>query len=113
MLRLGNAYLELFQYSAPEPGQGDPNRRVCDPGITHLCLDVTDVDAEYARLSAVGMVFHSPPQDVAPGVRTVYGRDPDGNVVELQEVAAGQRIEMPWLPERTGADPERIRSGSG
>ena len=94
MLRNGNAYLELFQYTAPEPGPGDPNRRVCDPGITHLCLDVTEVDAEYERLSAAGMVFHSPPQDVAPGVRTTYGRDPDGNVVELQQVAPGERIAL-------------------
>ncbi|HEX3782475.1 MAG TPA: VOC family protein [Pseudonocardiaceae bacterium] len=95
MLRKGNAYLELFQYTAPEPGPGDPNRRVCDPGITHLCLDVTEVDAEYDRLLAAGMVFHCPPQDVAPGVRTTYGRDPDGNVVELQQVAVGERIALP------------------
>ena len=95
MLRHGNAYLELFEYSEPEPGPGDPHRRVCDPGITHLCLDVTEVDAEYERLSAAGMTFHCPPQDVAPGVRTTYGRDPDGNVVELQQVRPGERIALP------------------
>lgn len=85
MLRTGNTYLEIFQYLSPEPSVGDPSRRVCDPGITHLCLDVTDLEAEYARLVAAGMKFHCPPQHVGAGVRTTYGRDPDGNVIELQQ----------------------------
>jgi len=85
MLRVGNAYIELFQYTSPAPSPGDPNRPVCDHGITHICLDVTDVDAEYERLLAAGMRFHCPPQDLG-GSRVTYGRDPDGNVVELQEI---------------------------
>ncbi|HET7046976.1 MAG TPA: VOC family protein [Solirubrobacteraceae bacterium] len=98
MLRNGNAYFEIFQYLSPRPGQGDPARRVCDPGITHLCFDVVDLDAEYERLSEAGMTFHCPPQDVAAGVRTTYGRDPDGNVVELQELTSGEhRIALPPL----------------
>jgi catechol 2,3-dioxygenase-like lactoylglutathione lyase family enzyme len=98
MLRKGNAYFEIFQYFSPQPAQGDPARRVCDPGITHVCFDVVDVDGEYERLSNAGMIFHCPPQDVADGIRTTYGRDPDGNVVELQEVASGEhRIALPPL----------------
>jgi hypothetical protein len=31
------------------------------------------------------MEFNCPPQDLSGGVRATYGRDPDGNVVELQE----------------------------
>ena len=96
MLRKGNAYFEIFQYFSPQPTRGDPARRVCDPGITHLCFDVRDLDWEYERLSTAGMAFHCPPQDVAAGVRTTYGRDPDDNVVELQEVASGEhRIALP------------------
>jgi catechol 2,3-dioxygenase-like lactoylglutathione lyase family enzyme len=85
MLRAGNACIELFQYASPAPSPGNPNRPVCDHGITHICLDVTDVDAEYERLLAAGMRFHCPPQDLG-GSRVTYGRDPDGNVVELQEI---------------------------
>ena len=85
MMRLGNAMIEIFQYQTPKPGPGDANRAVCDHGITHLCLDVTDIDSEYDRLVAAGMRFHSPPQDLG-AIRATYGRDPDGNVVELQEV---------------------------
>jgi glyoxylase I family protein len=86
MLRAGNAMIELFEYAAPAPRPGDVRRPVCDHGITHICLDVTDLDAEYARLTAAGMKFHCPPQQIGMGVRTTYGRDPDGNVIELQEI---------------------------
>lgn len=62
MLKAGNACIELFQYETPRPKPSEANRPVCDHGITHLCLQVTDIDAEYARLKAAGMVFHCPPQ---------------------------------------------------
>jgi len=86
MLKLGNACVELFQYKTPQPKLSEPRRPVCDHGITHLCLQVTDIQKEYERLKAAGMVFHCPPQDGGRGLRVTYGRDPDGNVVELLEV---------------------------
>ena len=63
-----------------------PRRPVSDHGITHICLDVTDLDGEYDRLAAAGMTFHCPPQRIGDDVKTTYGRDPDGNVIELQEI---------------------------
>lgn len=92
MLRIGNAYVELFQYASPTPAPGNPDRPVCDHGITHICLDVTGVDVEYERLKAAGMEFHSEPQWVTDDCKTVYGRDPDGNVIELQEVMTKESI---------------------
>jgi catechol 2,3-dioxygenase-like lactoylglutathione lyase family enzyme len=86
LLRTGNAYLELFEFASPEPRPGDPDRPVCDHGYTHLCIDVDDLDEAYDQLTAAGVRFHSPPQDLFPGVRTCYSRDPDGNVVEIQEL---------------------------
>ena len=90
LLRCGNAYLELFEFAAPEARAGDPDRPVCDHGITHVCFDVDDLDADYTRLRDAGVRFHCEPQDLGEfGVRTTYGRDPDGNVVELQELTLG------------------------
>ena len=86
MLKAGNACVELFEYSSPEPAAGDSARPVCDHGITHLCLQVTDIDEEYERLKDAGMRFHCAPQPVGSDIRATYGRDPDGNVVELLEV---------------------------
>jgi catechol 2,3-dioxygenase-like lactoylglutathione lyase family enzyme len=84
-LRTANTYIELFEYSNPTPQGPAGERRVCDYGYTHICLDVLDIDSEYERLSRAGMKFHCPPQFEGE-VRTTYGRDPDGNVIELQEL---------------------------
>ncbi len=85
LLKCGNAMVELFEYATPPPRPADAARRLCDHGITHLCLDVDDLDAEYERLSRAGMHFHCAPVDYGT-VKCTYGRDPDGNVLELQEV---------------------------
>jgi catechol 2,3-dioxygenase-like lactoylglutathione lyase family enzyme len=98
MLKAGNACVELFQYTTPTPHPSSQDRPVCDHGITHLCVQVSDVDAEYARLSAAGMRFHCPPQAAGKGVRATYGRDPDGNVVELLEVTDSDS--MPQIARR-------------
>ena len=82
LLRLGRTMIEVFQFSDPVPAKATARRRVCDPGLTHLCFQVDDVKAEYERLSAAGMVFHCPPQ-TGDGATFVYGRDPDGNAIEL------------------------------
>lgn len=94
MLRAGNACVELFEYATPTPKPAEARRPVCDHGITHLCLQVSDIDGEYARLSAAGMEFHCPPQAVGDSLRATYGRDPDGNVVELLEVSGDSEMSV-------------------
>jgi len=84
MLKLGDSFLEIFEFSSPVPEPGDPERPVCDHGITHICLQVQDLHAEYKRLLTAGMKFHSAPLAQESGY-VIYGRDPDGNVVELIE----------------------------
>ena len=87
MLRLGNAYLEFFQYVTPPGAPRDPGHGVNDHGYTHFCIDVKDIDAEYERLKAAGVRFNCAPPDFDGGpIRATYGRDPDGNVIELQEI---------------------------
>jgi glyoxylase I family protein len=90
MLKAGNAFLELFQYESPVPRTADPARDPSWHGYTHFCIDVVDIDAEYERLSANGMTFHAPPPTVEElghaRLRAIYARDPDGNIVELQEI---------------------------
>lgn len=91
VLRCSNAYLEIFEYHSPKGRPGDVNRPVCDHGYTHFCLAVREIDAEYERLTAAGMRFHCRPHN-GPGKpqRAAYGRDPDGNVIELIEILAEQ-----------------------
>lgn len=83
MIRLGNLYIEVFQYAAPASTAVRP--RMCDQGITHLCLYSDDVFADYERLKGLGMEFNCPPGGSA-ATRATYGRDCDGNVVELLQI---------------------------
>jgi catechol 2,3-dioxygenase-like lactoylglutathione lyase family enzyme len=102
MLQAGNAHLELFEYSSPVGASANPDRSPDDHGYTHFCLDVTDIDAEYERLRTAGMSFHSPPptrEELGNGsIRAIYARDPDGNIVELQEILDP---EVPFALEQT------------
>jgi len=86
LLRAGNTFVEIFQYLNPPGKDGDPRPRACDAGLTHICFDVVDIDEEHARLSAAGVEFHTAPVEIGGIVKATYGRDPDGNIFELQEV---------------------------
>jgi catechol 2,3-dioxygenase-like lactoylglutathione lyase family enzyme len=84
MLKIGETFLEVFEFSSPRPTPRSTERPVNHHGITHICLEVTDINGEYERLKGAGMKFNGPPQS-QDGSSMVYGRDPDGNVVELIE----------------------------
>ena len=84
---------ELLQYRTPA-GAGrarEPN----DTGSAHLCFVADDLDAEAERLRSKGVSFRSPgpvtivggPND---GGKGIYVEDPDGNAVEVIELA------RPW-----------------
>jgi catechol 2,3-dioxygenase-like lactoylglutathione lyase family enzyme len=87
ILRTGNLELEFFEFEAPAARPADPNRPVCDRGITHFAVTVADLAGLHARLQAAGVVFHCPPIDFGCAVAT-YLRDPDGNVIEMLQLPA-------------------------
>jgi catechol 2,3-dioxygenase-like lactoylglutathione lyase family enzyme len=84
MLKGGNFHLEIFEFQSPPPKPVDPNRPVCDHGLTHFSFEVTDVQAVYDRLKKAGVRFNCPPEKLGDLGTAIYGRDPDGNVIELQ-----------------------------
>ncbi|MBE0598095.1 MAG: VOC family protein [Desulfuromonadales bacterium] len=90
MVSKGGLIIELFEYRSPVPKRRPVDWQVSDHGYSHICLQVEDIDAEYARLRGAGMSFHAPPPEAADGMRAIYGRDPEGNVIELLEIAAAE-----------------------
>lgn len=90
MLKTPNNFIELWQYSNPEPRdlRSDPN----DMGYPHFALQVRDIDAEYERLKACGMTFAGDPVHFSAETAAIYGRDPFGNIIELYQ------IESPHIP---------------
>jgi catechol 2,3-dioxygenase-like lactoylglutathione lyase family enzyme len=86
LLKAGNMQVELFEFSNPRPRLNDPDRPVCDLGISHFCIEVTDIQGVYERLKAGGVSFHCPPLEFFGTTKATYGRDPDGNVFELVQM---------------------------
>jgi catechol 2,3-dioxygenase-like lactoylglutathione lyase family enzyme len=99
MLRAGTCYLELFQYSAPAPQMPDP-KRPHDRGYTHFCIDVTDMEADMAHLKACGMTFNDRDFVDVGHVKTLYGYDPEGNVIEVQQCAPANGFTLEELREQ-------------
>jgi catechol 2,3-dioxygenase-like lactoylglutathione lyase family enzyme len=86
LLRLGSLQIELFEFEDPPPTPSARHRPVCDHGITHFCLQVTNLEQEYRRLAAAGVAFHCAPINFFGQATATYGRDPDGNAFELIEL---------------------------
>lgn len=92
VMELGSLRLELFEFSTPNPRPAAIDRPVSDVGLTHFCVEVSDIDAVYLRLAQGGVSFHCPPTDFDGAAKATYGRDPDGNVFELWERGPGAAL---------------------
>lgn len=93
MLRAGTCYLELFEYSAPPPEHDRPLRPY-DRGYTHFCVDVTDITTDLPFLESCGMTFTGRDFVDVGHVKTLYGYDPEGNVIEVQQTVPGNGFEL-------------------
>lgn len=90
ILSKGSLRLELFEFFHPVPKTKDSNYPVTDHGISHFCMEVTNIGGMYERLKNAGVVFHCPPLDFGASKAT-YARDPDGNVFELLELSTSEK----------------------
>ncbi len=91
MLKAPNAFIELWEYSNPQPAERQ--QRPCDYGYPHFCLQVRGIQEEYDRLRAGGMRFVGPPVDFGE-MSAIYGTDPFGNVIELYEIRDDARPQL-------------------
>jgi catechol 2,3-dioxygenase-like lactoylglutathione lyase family enzyme len=78
----GGNILAIFSADAQEryiPGSAEPakNRSLV------LEFRVADVDQEYLRLQSVVRIWVKPPTTQPWGTRSIYFRDPDGNLVDF------------------------------
>jgi catechol 2,3-dioxygenase-like lactoylglutathione lyase family enzyme len=84
---LGGPFLEIMEYTQT---LDRPWPAVSQPGYGHLAFEVADLDQTVETVlrfcgSLQGEVTHLGPADAI--VRVVYVRDPEGNILELEEPA--------------------------
>lgn len=90
VLEADGVCIELFEYLSPAPEVASPVS-VHNPGPGHVAFEVDDIQAEYERMTGLGIKFHTEPNFIAEGPlagwKWVYFEDPDGIVLELVEKA--------------------------
>jgi len=89
-LRLGEEYLELMQFLAPQGRPVPRDSHSNDRWFQHIAIIVTDMSAAYARLRSFNVEYASSgPQRLpdwnpnAGGIEAFYFRDPDGHNLEV------------------------------
>jgi catechol 2,3-dioxygenase-like lactoylglutathione lyase family enzyme len=81
-LRTNGAALSLFLRAGME-AMAPGSMRGAGTGSFTLEVQVDDVDGEYERLVALDVAFVKPPTTQPWGRRSVWFRDPDGNIVNF------------------------------
>src|SRR5207247_4633666 len=96
-LRLGEEYLELMQFLAPQGRPVPRDSRSNDRWFQHIAIIVTDMDAAYARLRSFKVEYASSgPQRLpdwnpnAGGIEAFYFKDPDGHSLEVLQFPHGK-----------------------
>ena len=91
IMRCGTFNVEIFEYVSPAGAPNPADRPASDHGYTHFCVETNDIDADYIRLQGLGMTFHAPPtpKGSVGSLRACYGRDPEGNIIELIQFLDG------------------------
>ncbi len=75
-------YLEVFPGAENDRAPGwNAN------GMNHMCLTVDDIDAVLALVEAAGIELLLPLKTAVDGNRQAWLEDPDGNRIELMEMA--------------------------
>ena len=85
-LQLGNAMLELFEYSFPEGVNKARDMRQCDYGLIHIGFEINDFHRHVEELRQNNIEFLGEPVEFRPEVWVVYFKGPDGEVCEFRQV---------------------------
>jgi glyoxylase I family protein len=104
-LKSGNMYLELFRATEKTPYPQPQNDGPAWCGVRHIAFQVADVDAKLTEIGAEAAINLGPLEfnDFIPGWKTVWVRDPDGNVVEISQGFVDQ-VNPPAAPVDCEAD---------
>ena len=100
-----NGYLLVAPTAGPI-GARERDRRVCDAGITHICVQSGAGRALWDRLAAAGMRFNDAPVALGTGAIYAYGADGENNIAEVEGVADADPAAPPWIAHVALATPD-------
>lgn len=89
---VGNMTLEIWQFENPPTRAREAPLPVTQIGYSKVSFEVNNLNRLYERLRTDGFSFVSPPE-ISAGTTAVLLRDPDGNLLSLEEVPASASID--------------------
>ena len=87
-MALGDAVVELLEYTHPQGKTIPSEGTMADIGFSHICLASDDIEADYLRLKGRGVRFYTEPVEYRPGVHMAYFYGPDAETCELRQAAS-------------------------
>ncbi|MCU0444246.1 MAG: VOC family protein [Microscillaceae bacterium] len=108
LLQGSNAMLELVEFANPN-STDQPIKPIQGPGFTHFCYQAPQNYAMYAQAQAQGATIISRngmPVDRGFGVQYVYIRDPDGILLEVEQLEKPKFADKVWLGHIAIATPD-------
>lgn len=73
----GGSMLEIMPATGARPDRADT-----DAGLAHLAIAVSDFEAAIEDLKGKGVDFASEPKEASGGVKVVFFRDIEGNLIQ-------------------------------
>lgn len=84
-LQLGDAILELFEYTNPKGSNKAKNINQYDQGLIHVGFEVDDFHTHIKQLEQRGIKLLGEPVEFRPDVLVAYFYGPDGEVIEFRQ----------------------------
>ncbi len=88
--------LEFWEYENPRTGPPEGPTPLEKAGYNIIALETTDIEADFARLTAAGVALETGIVSVEGG-RGIFLRDLDGNLLSLTEFEAGSSLSLTSL----------------
>lgn len=95
--QLRNLEIEIFQYHSHPVQRPSAARPLDAPGYNMIVFDVSDIAKARRRLQEAGGTIVTVPGTLDGG-QVVFGRDPDGNLIGLQELPASSVLSAKNFP---------------
>jgi catechol 2,3-dioxygenase-like lactoylglutathione lyase family enzyme len=104
-----NAFVAIHKAKLRTPDRAK-NPTVSDQGIGHFCIQSGDGPATWAALAKAGVAFNAEMTSLGGDYLYAYGRDPEGNLIEVEGMMVDPEPGPPWIAHvaLVSADLERL-----
>ena len=94
--KTGSVGLEMWSFENPKTNEVKTPSPYHQIGYNKVIFEVENIESEYKRLKDLGMIFLSEPS-VNQGDTIIYIRDPDGNLIGLEQLRSDSVMSLDRL----------------